>query len=476
MLSLRNVILLLILSANVANANIKAKTDKWLNDFNANANVTPPQAVKGQGSYYLSGGSYVARYGTGEVFKLVDFDPPRMSAGCNGVDMYFGGFSFIDADEFVEQLKQVADNGKGLIFMMGIKAVSPMFADQIEYIQGIVDQINQFRQDSCQAATAMIGGIGEKMGAKNLTCELNKMQRDGDDWADAKKSCQGNATAGIKQSTPEEQDKIAFSEGNLVWKALKEAGLGGESAEYKALIMNILGTIIRVNESKTGGDKPAQDQVITPMFAFDGTAKKDFDDLIALMVTGDTANKVKIVKCKAGKEQDCLELDDAKDFTVTGLQKEINKKLNNIVKKMKEDNAFTDDEWKLLGQFSQPIYPLLRYALAYNRGRNINSGVYAGYTKVLAELIVLENLSDVIDVIDKGSKNMEQGLREDKDVKKWLEQVNRIAGGINREKNKRLAYQENNNKMLVEIMRYDQMIKSDITKNFTLAAGWSKRF
>ena len=49
---------------------------------------------------YMSGGSMSVRVPIKSI-SIASFDPPRIDAGCGGIDLFKGSFSFINTDEIV---------------------------------------------------------------------------------------------------------------------------------------------------------------------------------------------------------------------------------------------------------------------------------------------------------------------------------------------------------------------------------------
>ena len=72
--------------------------DFW-EDVNEHSNVTPPQAYMGQQGGYFTGGSLVYR---AEQNTLQPFTAtaPSVRAGCGGIDIFTGGFGFVDSDSW----------------------------------------------------------------------------------------------------------------------------------------------------------------------------------------------------------------------------------------------------------------------------------------------------------------------------------------------------------------------------------------
>ena len=46
-------------------------------------------------------------------FNILAYDPPRFSAGCGGIDAYFGSFSMISADNMRNIIRSIMSNATG---------------------------------------------------------------------------------------------------------------------------------------------------------------------------------------------------------------------------------------------------------------------------------------------------------------------------------------------------------------------------
>ena len=87
--------------------------------FGTMTNFTAPTAHLGQRRGMITGGSLVARNGIANT-NLVSFVPPSFSAGCGGIDLFAGSFSFINFNQFVQLLRNVAGNASGYAFQLAI--------------------------------------------------------------------------------------------------------------------------------------------------------------------------------------------------------------------------------------------------------------------------------------------------------------------------------------------------------------------
>ena len=114
-------LLLLVQSGVPAYADLQQEMDGM---FGTMTNVTAPTAHLGQRRGVITGGSLVARNGITNT-NLVSFVPPSFSAGCGGIDLFAGSFSFINFNQFVQLLRNVAGNASGYAFQLAVGAMCP---------------------------------------------------------------------------------------------------------------------------------------------------------------------------------------------------------------------------------------------------------------------------------------------------------------------------------------------------------------
>src|SRR5262245_1762640 len=76
------------------------------------ANVTGPGAYRGQTMGLLTGGSMFVR-APQRTYQLASVAGPNLKAGCGGIDLFAGSFSFINEAQFVALLKNIGQNALG---------------------------------------------------------------------------------------------------------------------------------------------------------------------------------------------------------------------------------------------------------------------------------------------------------------------------------------------------------------------------
>lgn len=107
--------------------------------------------------------------------QLISISPPAFSAGCGGIDFFMGGFSFINAAQFQQLIKNVMQAAIGYAIQLGIRTLCPMCADILATLQKLAQQANKMGVDSCQMAQNLINGaigyMGDSVSSKGVVTD-----------------------------------------------------------------------------------------------------------------------------------------------------------------------------------------------------------------------------------------------------------------------------------------------------------------
>lgn len=142
--------IMLWLSFNLANAGIMADMNAM---FMSNSSASGTLTTADRSGVF--GGSYSMRTPIHQV-NLIAFDPPRLNAGCGGVDLYGGSFSFINSAQLVQIFRNVASNAAGLAFKAAIKVISPSLDALITEFQTLLQNLNNLAKNSCSLAHLIV--------------------------------------------------------------------------------------------------------------------------------------------------------------------------------------------------------------------------------------------------------------------------------------------------------------------------------
>lgn len=148
----------LVILSPAAKANINEALSGMLNTVN----VTSAGAISSQMRGGMTGGSVTARTPIVSP-NIIAFDPPRWNAGCGGIDLYAGSFSFINKEQLIALFRAIASNAAGLLFKAAIQAVSPQLSNLMTEFHQLVQNMNNLSKNSCALAQLVtdkaVGGL-----------------------------------------------------------------------------------------------------------------------------------------------------------------------------------------------------------------------------------------------------------------------------------------------------------------------------
>lgn len=204
--AVRGLMLLLACHLTVAapaQAGVNAELNSFFNQMGGAANVTGPSAYQGQSAGYYTGGSLWTRFPQGAV-NPINLQLPNVKAGCGGIDLFGGSFSFINSDELIALLKATASNALGFAFMLAIKSISPQIASTLEDLSQKVQQLNQFNMNSCEMAQNLVAGLwGKQAGREAEICKyIGNSQGIFSDWAKSRATSATKGVSAAQRSPP----------------------------------------------------------------------------------------------------------------------------------------------------------------------------------------------------------------------------------------------------------------------------------
>ena len=230
---------------------------------------TDAKAFKGATRGYVTGGNVSMRVPIWD-HKVISFQPPSITAGCNGIDAFGGSFSFINADELVQLFRNIAANSVGLLFMLALETVSNEIGVNLKSFENIIRDINNLVSDSCNAAKAVVSLADSALvnaGYKSeMNASLQAAAKDYGDHYDTLMNDLGKAATTLLGNEPTKTEEEGLY-GNVIWQAMKanstfgftdissELVDGGNPDHMKELIMSITGSIIAEQRQKDPNGK-----------------------------------------------------------------------------------------------------------------------------------------------------------------------------------------------------------------------------
>lgn len=352
--------------------------------FNSMVNVTDPGAYEGARRGVIYGGNVSVRNQMMNP-KLISVSMPSLRAGCGGIDMYLGSLSYINADQFVNGLKNIASNAGGIVagyaFKMAIQQMSPTVGAELESLMKRVEEMNKMFRNSCKSARQIVNWGSTELGLSGLA-----------EFSATKKTTSSKDYNTAQAEDPDPSNTVdKENEGNLVWEAINESdvmgwltsGFFGDTG-LKEAMMSLTGTVIvKIGPSKDDSSKKTYNkQVISGVLSIE-----------QLMDGGD----VPIIKC-GGTE--CIE-PTVGTTEITGMKQKVWEMLfvddGGIIEGFRSTgNQFTGPQKSFLGAIAPNVGGLLRQL---SRDQGAVKAFADQYTNVIAQVATHRMARDLIEAV-----------------------------------------------------------------------------
>lgn len=232
-------------------------------------------------------------------FNILAYDPPRFSAGCGGIDAYFGSFSMISVDNMRNIIRAIMANGTGYALKIALNNMCPSCENIMSGLHDMTSKINGAAKNTCQISSAMVEA------ARGDTSQISSMLGETKGsfeaaWGAAKgavsdfsEALQKRSYAGKNANRPDDAAEQSTIYGNNMMNTLASAGVFGKNGQsgggintepyggdqsYLQLAMNLYGTTIALTgsnaASSTSGSmfakesKEKGDKVYEPIWSF----------------------------------------------------------------------------------------------------------------------------------------------------------------------------------------------------------------
>lgn len=425
-------ILFLLLITKPAWADISTDMNSWFDSMGVYGNVTTPQAIQGQtGSFYTGGSLYLRSPVTS--YNLASFSAPTFRAGCGGIDIHAGSFSFINVDRFTALLKNIANNALGYAFMIAIQSISPDIADLLKTLQNTAQNANSLlNMNSCQAAENLIAMTPFPQMAQKAKEQVNAQSNGSSLINRFTDSLEGlNSWMGdLSQRTGTLQDTSAadpelrryLNPGNIAWQAMKNLNAPDS---IKELMMSLVGTVIVRATGDIGNKEPVPEH-------FDRTL--EFKDLIGSI--SESSKQVKTWSC-ANNECSVMNLDSQ---TIVPFAWRVREIIRNGVDKIfvRSSQNFSDTEKFFLTQSTTPLWKLLSMAATIP----FSPAALDEYAEIIATEVAANYVSSLLREMNKALISA-QGLQDPGSVL-IIKKLNKELRTVREEMSSRvsLAYQK----------------------------------
>ena len=371
-------------------ASVNSDLNNFFNDLGFSDNTTAPNAYAGQEAGYYSGGSLFARDSVRDV-QIAQVQLPGFRSGCGGIDLFTGGFSFINSQQLVNLMENIINNSMGYAFNLALESTTPEIANVMKYINTIANTINNANINSCETAAGLVGTVWPKTHeAQQQVCEdIGNTKGLFTDWAAARQQCStgGDMTQTLNkaQNDPNYQSMLLTS-GNIAWKALQKNSFLSSDPELAELLMSLSGTLIL--QGGSSDDASHQFKVLASL--------SSDNQLLKALLHGGTA---KVYVCDSTNAEGCLNptIQTLNISPDSGLQTQVSKLLQDMTNKILTDTALTQAEMGLLQTTRIPLYKMLNVESAFIGDKKVLDIV--SFADVIATDILFQYLDENLSVV-----------------------------------------------------------------------------
>ncbi|MBN8777148.1 conjugal transfer protein TraH [Thiomonas arsenitoxydans] len=247
-----------------------------------------PGVYQTQNSGVISGGYVAVRTPIQDV-NLVSFSPPNIGAGCGGIDLFMGSFSFVNAQAFENLLRQIGQQALGYAFQLAINSMCHSCGALLSSIQSAMQKMNSSLKNTCQLAhglatrsvgdslTSIDKSVGQVMSsATGVASDIFQAFNNTQSAPGTNETALASKTATVTGDNGQQQTVAATDLifGNMTWKALENSQsdqLISQDNVTKEILMSLVGSeIIRPGMSQA-------DQTCSCRWNFDPPCRFNFD-------------------------------------------------------------------------------------------------------------------------------------------------------------------------------------------------------
>ncbi len=333
----------------IANADLGSEMSGFWNRATGGiSNVNAPTFYKSQaGGNIMSLGSIYARTQSKNV-NLANLQLPSARAGCGGIDLFAGSFSFVNADQLIALGRAIASNATGFAFKLALATITPMIEENMSELMSWIQKMNETNLNSCELAkNAVSMAWSEQNASVNDTICRDIATSKGifSDYVRSRRGCGNEAKRDdINKTAP---DSAQTSEINYTWASLKKSQVFAGDDKFNEAMLSLVGTdIIRITDSSTG----EKTLISLPAMIFDENSIK------ALVEGGNLKGYIcdEYEKCLMPKEGE-ITID-----TTTSFLKKVEGNLQDIYDNTVTDSVVPNEAIALINTTTLPIYSMIK--------------------------------------------------------------------------------------------------------------------
>lgn len=449
----------IILQSTAALADINSDLGNYFNNLGFATNATSPNVYQGQSAGYYSGGSLFARNSVRDV-QIANISLPSFRSGCGGIDLYTGGFSFINSKNLENSLKNVINNAQGYAFELALESATPVIANAMKYLNSLQSTINQSNINSCETAAGLVGSVWPKTHeAQQQVCQdIRTSSGLATDYAQSRMDCStGGQLSSTLNGAPSNYQALT-GQGNIAWYALQQNGFLQSDPALAQFFMSLSGTVVLNNQQNS--DTSPQQYKVLPSLASDPS-------LLKALLHGGTAN---IYSCDTTDATGCRnpQVSSITISTDQALETQVANLLNDMVSKIYSDAPLTPIEIGLLNATRLPVYKMLNVQAAFSGSQSVLD--IQDYADVIATDILFQYLDESLSVMTRSSAGLPYPAEM---MAQFTQGINQARQSVRQTEQSVYAQVNMTSKLIQETQTMEQMLAGSLSAQLTSNLSWA---
>lgn len=353
----------LMLVSGTAKADLESDLNAFVDQLGGAATATSPTAFEGQGYRYLNGGRVFVRIPSREV-QAFSYRAPNYRAGCGGIDIFGGGFSFLDADELVQVLKDIGSNAVSYAFMLALRTISSQISNTLGENFDWLLKNQGMSFNTCERAQWAVNSAlsGEVLGNQTSVCISQRTTNLGESYFEARKNCTAAGSQQEASINSDEARESAFIEGNLVWMIMDKGGFFVGDPEMRELMMSVTGTLVKSKRDDAGNLSPGNESASADV-AWYPSLMSSSDDLLEGILRGAEAITVYQCDTDAGTYACQAPTETTLSLPVSSsLVTIVSERMNGLYDAIRNKGVPTVEQTEMVQKTSIPVHRMLAVA------------------------------------------------------------------------------------------------------------------
>jgi conjugative transfer pilus assembly protein TraH len=130
----------------------------WVDDWLQQKTETSLGYFEGQKRGYFTGGSFSARWQQSNDYLFTAM-PPKVKAGCGGIDVFLGGFSYLNFEYLVTKLQRIMQAAPAAAFDIALNVLCEPCSKTIKSLEAITNTLNNLQLDECKSSRALVATV-----------------------------------------------------------------------------------------------------------------------------------------------------------------------------------------------------------------------------------------------------------------------------------------------------------------------------